>query len=60
MAVLLVLVTMALYWPATRCDFVNFDDDINVTANVHVQKGLTWESMKWAFLNPWTPGVGIP
>ena len=26
MAVLLALVTIALYWPATRCDFVNFDD----------------------------------
>ena len=54
MAVLLVLVTIALYWPATRCDFVNLDDDINVTANVHVQKGLTWEGIKWAFFNPVT------
>ena len=26
MAVLLLLVTMALYWPATRCDFINYDD----------------------------------
>ena len=52
LAVLLVLVTMAIYWPATRCDFVNFDDALNVTANVHVQKGLTWEGIKWACLNP--------
>ena len=52
LAVLLVLVTIALYWPATRCDFVNYDDDLYVTANVQVQKGLTWESMKWACLNP--------
>jgi tetratricopeptide (TPR) repeat protein len=52
MAGLLVLGTMALYWPATRCDFVNFDDDLYVTANVHVQKGLAWESIKWACLNP--------
>jgi tetratricopeptide (TPR) repeat protein len=57
--VLLVLGTMAIYWPATRCDFVNTDDDVNVTANVQVQKGLTLESIKWAFLNPvatlWQP-----
>jgi Tfp pilus assembly protein PilF len=52
MAGLLVLGTMALYWPATRCDFVNYDDDLYVTANVHVQNGLTWESIKWACLNP--------
>jgi protein O-mannosyl-transferase len=49
---LLVLVTIALYWPATGCDFVNYDDDAYVTSNVHVQNGLTWESIKWACLNP--------
>ena len=51
MAALLVLVTIALYWPATRYDFVNYDDDLYVTSNVHVQSGLTWESLKWAFFN---------
>jgi protein O-mannosyl-transferase len=48
---LLVLLTMALYWPATRCAFVNFDDNLYVTSNVHVQSGLTWQSIKWAGLN---------
>ena len=43
LAVLLVLVTMALYWPVARCDFIVIDDAFNVTANVPVQKGLTWE-----------------
>ena len=38
MAGLPVLLTMAIYWPATRCDFANTDDDINVTANVQVQR----------------------
>ena len=51
-AALLLLVTIALYWPATRCDFANYDDDLYVTSNVHVQNGLTLESIKWAFLNP--------
>ena len=51
-AACLLLVTIAIYWPATRCDFVNYDDDVHVTANLHVQKGLTWESVKWALVNP--------
>ena len=49
MAVLLVLVTIALYWPATGFDFVNFDDPAFVTSNLHVQGGLNWEAVKWAF-----------
>jgi protein O-mannosyl-transferase len=52
MAVLLVLGTTVLYWPATRCDFVNFDDDLYVTENVHVQNGLAWDSIKWACFYP--------
>jgi len=52
MAALLVLVTIAIYWPATRCDFINYDDKDYVTANLHVQSGLNWESVKWAFFNP--------
>ena len=63
MAALLVLGTMALYWPATRCDFVILDDGVNVSGNVHVQKGLTWEGIKWAFLNPvgnlWQPVTAL-
>ena len=47
----LAFVTIALYWPAMRHDFVNFDDDLFVTSNVHVQNGLTLENAKWAFVN---------
>jgi hypothetical protein len=49
---MVVLGTMALFWPATRCDFVNLDDGLHVTANARVQSGLSWENIKWAFLNP--------
>jgi protein O-mannosyl-transferase len=49
MAVLLVLVTMALYWPATRCDFVTYDDYMYVSDNPHVTSGLTLENARWAF-----------
>ena len=59
MAGLLVLVTMALYWPVTVHDFVNFDDDVYVTANARVQSGLSWGNIKWACLNSvcdnWNP-----
>ena len=55
----LALGTLALYWPALRCDFINFDDQGYVTKNVQVQNGLTWESVQWAFrsgeLSNWHP-----
>ena len=52
MVALLVLVPIALYWPATGHDFVNYDDPDYVTANSHVQDGLSWAGVKWACLNP--------
>ena len=59
MAVLLAMVTIAVYWPATDNSFVNYDDDANVTSNLHVQTGLSLESLKWALCNPvncdWQP-----
>ena len=52
LAVLLVLVTMAVFWPATRCDFIDFDDPYYVSGNPYVQGGLTWASFKWVCVNP--------
>jgi tetratricopeptide (TPR) repeat protein len=49
MAGLLVLVTMALYWPATSHDFVDFDDNMYVLDNTHVTSGLTLANAGWAF-----------
>jgi tetratricopeptide (TPR) repeat protein len=51
LAAVLALVTIALYWPATGYDFVSYDDPDFITTNPHVQAGLTWEGVKWAFLN---------
>ena len=45
----LALVTTALYWPMTHHGFVNFDDDDYITNNPHVQAGLTWAGVIWAF-----------
>jgi tetratricopeptide (TPR) repeat protein len=54
LAGLLTLGTLALYWPVTGFEFINYDDPLFVTANVHVQGGLNWAAAKWAF----QPGQG--
>jgi tetratricopeptide (TPR) repeat protein len=45
----LAVVTTALYQPITHHDFINFDDDDYITNNSHVQAGLTWAGVIWAF-----------
>ncbi len=46
---LLAVVTLALYSPAFGHPFIfNYDDDVYVTNNAHVQAGLTWETVRWA------------
>ncbi len=49
LAILLVLATVALYYPANGHPFVNFDDNLYVTENTHVTAGLNWQTVKWAF-----------
>ena len=49
LALLLGLVTLALYWPATSFAFIDYDDPTFVTANAQVQAGLNWAGVKWAF-----------
>jgi protein O-mannosyl-transferase len=49
LAILLAAGTMALYAPAVRNGFVNFDDPDYVTRNAHVLQGITWANLKWAF-----------
>ena len=51
LALALALVTVVLYWPSLADDFVGYDDPENVTRNPHVQSGLTWAAVKWAFGN---------
>ena len=47
----LVLLTIAVYLPAIYCGFVSYDDDVYVTANVHVLSGLSLENIEWAFIH---------
>src|SRR5208282_6319287 len=45
----LAALTVALYAPALRCQFLTFDDQAYVTENRHVRAGLTFEGVLWAF-----------
>jgi Flp pilus assembly protein TadD len=49
LAALLGLATLAVYYPATRNGFVDFDDGLYVTHNEYVQAGLNWQNVGWAF-----------
>jgi protein O-mannosyl-transferase len=45
----LVVITLAVYWPVQNYGFVDFDDDLYVSENPHIQEGLTLKSITWAF-----------
>jgi tetratricopeptide (TPR) repeat protein len=45
----LVILTLAVYWPVTHAEFLVYDDPTYVTDNLQVQRGLTAESVAWAF-----------
>jgi protein O-mannosyl-transferase len=49
LALLLVLATLAVYYPVRHLPFINYDDTLYVTENVHVQSGLQWDTIQWAF-----------
>ena len=46
---LLVLATLAVYWPVGGYEFADFDEQLYVTENPVVQQGLTWHGVSWAF-----------
>jgi tetratricopeptide (TPR) repeat protein len=46
---LLALVTLVVFLPASQFSFVNYDDDDYVTNNGVVKRGLTWAGVRWAF-----------
>jgi len=49
LSLLLVVATFALYYPVSHHPFVNYDDTVYVTTNLHVQGGLDWDTVEWAF-----------
>ena len=48
-ALVVVGATLGVFWRALNCEFLNYDDEAYITDNPHVQHGLTWSSVKWAF-----------
>ena len=46
---LLALATLAVFLPVARHGFVNYDDLDYVSENAHVQSGLKWDNVVWAF-----------
>jgi protein O-mannosyl-transferase len=49
LGLVLAVATIVLYYPAIHHPFVNYDDDGYVTENAHVQAGLSWDTVTWAF-----------
>src|ERR1035437_7445573 len=49
LCLLLAAVTLAVYWPVTRYDFVNYDDPDYFFSNHHVLAGVTAGNVVWAF-----------
>ena len=46
---LLALVTIAVFWQVGSCDFISYDDPVYVRNNEHVNTGLSWDNVIWAF-----------
>lgn len=46
---LLTAITFSVYMGLMRNDFIIYDDNVYVTANINVQNGATFSNIKWAF-----------
>ncbi len=47
--IFLTVATLTAFWQVTLCDFINFDDPVYVTENIHIMHGLTLKGIVWAF-----------
>ncbi|TAL06960.1 MAG: tetratricopeptide repeat protein [Verrucomicrobia bacterium] len=48
-ALALAVITLAVYAPVAGFGFVTYDDEAYVQLNPHVQGGVSWEKIGWAF-----------
>ena len=46
---LLTAATLAVYLQVGSHGFINFDDDVYITANSHIRDGITIDGLRWAF-----------
>ena len=51
--ILLIAITLPIYWPVQHHQFINYDDDKFVTNNIYVQSGITLKGIRWAFEKGW-------
>lgn len=42
------MAALVVFWQSADHEFVNFDDELYVTRNSHVQAGLTYQGLVWA------------
>src|SRR5437870_2748387 len=49
LCVALFFAVLITFWPAINNEFINYDDPNYITGNVHVQQGLTMDTIRWAF-----------
>jgi len=49
LALLLVVATVAVYFPVRHHPFVRYDDGFYVIDNPHIKSGLDWDTTVWAF-----------
>lgn len=57
--IFLALATLAVFSAVRHHDFIHLDDDLYITENPYVQKGLTGDTIKWAFTTT-RGGLWIP
>lgn len=50
----MIAATIFVYWPLQGFDFLGYDDDLYVYDNFKVLRGLTAETITWAFSTTWT------
>ncbi|MEI7733147.1 MAG: tetratricopeptide repeat protein [Verrucomicrobiota bacterium] len=46
LGLLILLITLAVFWPAVRGEFLRWDDDINILENTHI-RSLSAENLRW-------------
>jgi hypothetical protein len=49
LSLVLVVATLALYYPVHQFPFINYDDRDYVYENPQVESGLSWATVQWAF-----------
>src|SRR5664280_186995 len=61
--IFLTVVTFTVFWQVNQYDFINFDDHLYVTQNMHIQSGITLDGVRWAFTTKqtglWNPLVWL-